>query len=286
MTNQLYLSCAIVSCFDGEPAPEPTPTAPTGPAAMTVPAGLGFTPEQQKFINDTVAAEKRKEQAKSQATLEKTEQTYKEMLANNQNLSTKDRTTLEEALTNVQGQLRTKENQLILEKKELEEKLTGKIKEHETRANQWESRFRDNEVLRSLQDAAISADAFRAEQIVSLLKPMTKLVEEVDSKTGKATGRYVSTVEFPDKDATTGEPILTSRTPEDAVKRMKELPEIYGNLFKSNVVSGIGSSSGVGITNSNGKIDLKNLSPAQYREIREKNPEALGLKKSHTGRRN
>jgi hypothetical protein len=62
---------------------------------------------------------------------------------------------------------------------------------------------------------------------------------------------------------------------------MKELPNLYGNLFKSGVVSGIGSSSATGglAPGGGGKVDLKNLTPQQYMKIRSENPELLGLRK-------
>jgi hypothetical protein len=133
-------------------------------------------------------------------------------------------------------------------------------------------------VARSLQDAAVMADAFQPSQVVTLLKHMTRLVEEVDDKTGKSTGRFQIVVDFPDVDAD-GNPTIAVHTPAGAVKRMKDLPETYGNLFKSGVVSGIGANSSTGVMpGSNGKIDLRKLTPAQYRELREKNPAALGLK--------
>ena len=45
---------------------------------------------------------------------------------------------------------------------------------------------------------------------------------------------------------------------------MKELPQVYGNLFKSGVVSGIGSSSATGglASGSGGKVDLRKLTQA------------------------
>jgi len=73
--------------------------------------------------------------------------------------------------------------------------------------------------------------------------------------------------------------VVMNRTAEAAVARMKEVPDQYGNLFKSGVVSGIGSSSATGglMPGQGGKIDVRKLTPTQYREIREKNPELLGL---------
>jgi hypothetical protein len=63
-------------------------------------------------------------------------------------------------------------------------------------------------------------------------------------------------------------------SPAAAVKRMKELAEVHGNLFKSNVVSGVGGSSG---TANPGKIDMRKLTPQQYAKLRRENPSALGF---------
>ena len=108
---------------------------------------------------------------------------------------------------------------------------------------------------------------------------MTRLVEDIDPKTGKSSGRFNSVVDFPDVDAE-GLPTISVMSPKDAVKRMKALPDIYGNLFKSGVVSGIGSNSATGSLPGNGKVDLKKAASdaASYRELREKNPAALGLR--------
>jgi len=122
-----------------------------------------------------------------------------------------------------------------------------------------------------LQDAAVAHESFSPSQIVTLLKPQTKMVEKTGEK-GKGLGEYEPMVDFADIDLETGAPLMTRRTPEEAVKRMKELPHLYGNLFKSNSATG-GLAPGA-----NGQIDVRKLSPTQYREIREKNPELLGLK--------
>jgi hypothetical protein len=108
---------------------------------------------------------------------------------------------------------------------------------------------------------------------------MTRLSEITDEKTGKGTGKFKVVVDFPDTDPNTGEPTVTLHSPESAVKRMKDLPQMYGNLFKSGVVSGIGSSSATGgPTGGNGKLDFRKLTQQQYMEIRAKNPELLGLR--------
>jgi hypothetical protein len=62
---------------------------------------------------------------------------------------------------------------------------------------------------------------------------------------------------------------------------MKELRQLYGNLFKSNVVSGVGSGSADSVPNRNQPLDVSSLTPEQYRKIRTENPELLGLKKKY-----
>jgi hypothetical protein len=275
MLENLYRSLALVSCFDDAADHAAADKAAADAAASAAAAAAEGTPKvfTQEEVNKMMAADKRKHQD----VLVKTEQSYKELLASNKSLTEKERATLEENLATVQGQLRTKEETAKMEKKQLEEQLTGKIKEHETRAHEWENRYKTETVTRSLQDAAVSADAFQSSQIVALLTPMTRLVEMIDEKTNKSTGKFRPVVDFPDVDAD-GNPTITVRTPDEAVKRMKDLPETYGNLFKSNVVSGIGANSATGVTpGANGKVNLRNLTPEQYRELRAKNPAALGL---------
>jgi hypothetical protein len=286
MFENLYLSLPVVSCFDDAADAAAKAAADAAAAAAATAAGAGGANDPPKtFTQDEVNRILAEDKRKHQAALLKTESTYKELLANNNTLTAKERQTLEENLVTVQGQLRTKEEQAKMEKKQLEETLNSKIAEEQAKAKNWETRYKEETVTRALSDAAASGEAFQPNQIVTLLKGMTKLVEEVDEQSGKATGRYKTVVEFPDVDAE-GNPTTSVRTPSEAVKRMKELPEIYGNLFKSNVVSGIGSNSTTGVTpGHNGKINLRNLTPQQYRELREKNPEALGLKARPKGSR-
>lgn len=259
-----YLSPAVVTCFDDLIDPPVEPAAGDPPPA----APKTFTQEE---VNKFVAEEKRKQQA----ALLKTEQTYKELLSTNQNLSAKERSTLEESLATVQGQLRTKDQQAALEKKQLEEQYTNKLTETEKQAKHWESMYRDSTVKRALLDAAVTNDAYRADQIVVLLQGATKLVEDTDAN-GRANGNFKVMVDFEDVDPTTNDKVMTTRTPEEAVKRMKELPEVYGNLFRSNVVSGIGAnSSAAGYpAGANGKPDLRKLAqnPELFRKVMKENP--------------
>jgi hypothetical protein len=275
-----YKSCALVACYEGEDeaAKAAEAAAAAAVAADDVKAPEGFTPDQQKKFNDAVATERRKQEAKYRKELEKTEGTYKELLANSKSLTEKERQTLQDNLETSQGQLRSKEQQAAQEKKELEVSYQGKLTAAEKRAQEAETRGRDSTVLRGLQDAAVEHEAYSSSQVVTILKSMTRLVEKVDAN-GKGTGQFDVMVDFPDKDATTGQSVMTSKTPTEAVKRMTEIPE-FQNLFRKNVVSGVGGNSAIGglTPGSNGRIDVRNLTHDQYLKVRAENPELLGLR--------
>ena len=279
MFNALYLSRPWSSCFEGEDAGDgagaSAGAADAGAGSGGAGAGAGdqktFT---QEDLNRILAEDRRKHQTQLKQQEEKLQEVLK-----SQTLTEQDRKVLQENLVAVQGQLRSAEAAAAKEKQELEQQFQAKLVESEKKTQIWEGLYRESTVQRSLQDAAVKNDAFSPSQIVTLLKPMTKLVESVDPITKRPNGSYEVRVEMLDVNPKTGDHEVMVRTAEEAVKRMKELPDLYGNLFKSGVVSGIGSSSATGglMPGQSGKIDVRKLTPAQYREIRAKNPELLGL---------
>ena len=278
--TELYKCCALVGCYEGE-TPEEGDAPPPNPAEKLdeVKPPEGFSPEQQKKFNDAIATERRKQEAKYRKELEKTEATYKELLANNNSLTEKERKTLQDNLDTIQGQLRSREQQAAQEKKELETSYQGKLAAAEQRAIAAEQRWRDSTIMRALQDAAVEHEAYSTRQVVMLLKDWTRLVEKVDAN-GKGTGQFDVMVDFPDKDATTGQEIKTTKTPSEAVKRMTDVTE-YQNLFRRNVVSGVGGNSAIGglTPGSNGRIDVRSLTHEQFLKVRAEHPELLGLRR-------
>jgi len=278
--TELYKCCALVGCYEGE-NPEEGDTPPPNPVEKLdeVKPPEGFSPEQQKKFNDAIASERRKQEAKYRKELEKTEATYKELLANNNSLTEKERKTLQDNLDTIQGQLRSREQQAAQEKKELETSYQGKLAAAEQRAIAAEQRWRDSTIMRALQDAAVEHEAYSTRQVVMLLKDWTRLVEKVDAN-GKGTGQFDVMVDFPDKDATTGQEIKTTKTPSEAVKRMTDVTE-YQNLFRRNVVSGVGGNSAIGglTPGSNGRIDVRSLTHEQFLKVRAEHPELLGLRR-------
>jgi len=284
MFDSLYLSRPWSSCFEGEVAGDGAGAAAGAGAGAGAAAGTGAgagaaaAAGESRFTQDDLNRFLAEDRRKHQAQLQKMESQLNE-LAKSKSLTEQERQTLKENLDAIAGQLRTKEQQLTLEKRELEEKYQVKVQEAEKKAQVWEALFRDSTIDRSLQDAAVKHDAFNAAQVVTQLRPWTRMIEVMDEKTGKPTGKYKPVVDMPDVDATTGEQVIMTRSPDEAVKRMKEMPEQWGNLFRSNVLSGIGSSSATGglMPGYGGKIDVRKLTQAQYLEVRAKNPELLGL---------
>jgi len=291
--RNLYLSRAVLASFEGESgtgagdagagagsgvgAGATGAGAAAGAAGVSAGAGAGVSDARftQEDVNRMLADDRRKHQAQVQ----RVEKMLEEVSAS-KNLTIQEREQFAQQLEDLRKETRTKEQQLSHEKKQLEEQLTGRITNAEKTAKEWEQRYREGTVERSLQDAAVGGEAFNVNTVMSVLRPMTRLIEITDEKTGKGTGTFKVVVDFPDTDPNTGEPTVTLHSPDSAVKRMKDLPQMYGNLFKSGVVSGIGSSSATGglASGSGGKIDPRKLTQEQYMELRAKNPAALGLR--------
>jgi hypothetical protein len=208
-----------------------------------------------------MAEERRKEQTR----FNQLETSYQDLLQN-QNLTTDERDTLQTRYDDLQASGRTTAQQVEFERKAAEEKYEVELKEAVARADHWESKSKEDTVSRALTDAAAGADVFNPSHIVALLRPNTEL-KDVE-------GVLTPMVNFPDIDEKTGESVPTLRTPLDAVKRMRELPAIHGCLFKSNVVSGVGSGQGASIKHDN--TDYANMTPEEYRKNRDAIKQSVG----------
>ena len=273
--HELYYATPTLTCYDNSeppapPAGAPVPTPPQPPAS---PAERRFT---QEDVNRLLADDRRKHQTK----IDTIQRTLAETL-DSKNLTARERETLSEQLEQLEAEKRTVTEQAAHERKQLETQYQKQLSDEKKEREAWKNRYCEETTARALTDAAAGNDAFRPEQIVTVLKPYSRLTEIVDEK-GKGTGKFKVLVDFPDQDENS-QPTTVMHTAESAVRRMKDLPQIFGNLFRSGVVSGIGSGSGPG-TPAGGKIDPRRLSQQQYMEIRAKNPELLGLRPNKKGR--
>jgi hypothetical protein len=231
----------------------------------------------QAAVNKFLANERKSLETKYKAQLQKSEKTYQDLLANNR-LTKEERDRLESSLSDVQKEMRTKEEQAAYEKKQLENKFGEQLSEAQKEAEFWQNRYRTNEIKRTLQDAAIGADAYNAQQVVTLLRENAKLIDVTDEATGKLTGEHRVVIEYAEQNDS-GETVLKVASPNDYLKGLKDKPE-YMNLFKSAMQSGLGVTNFGG--GPKGEVDLSKLTGAArteaFRKLRAERPEALGMR--------
>jgi hypothetical protein len=267
--NPLYESASVLASFEGDsnqggqPAGQPNPD-PTPPAAD----GKRFT---QDDLNSLLATDRRKHQQKIdnlQAALEQA--------ATSKNLTLQERETLEQQIDTLKKEPMTAQERAQHEKKQLETQWQKRVTDAEGREKDWRQRFEEQTIRSVIEDASHKAGCFSPSQVVSLLGPNAKVIVAEDGKTCK--------VEVAVEDAD-GNKVVTN--PRDALKTLQANPAKWGNLFKTGVVSGIGSGSGQGDPmKPGGKIDVTKLTMQQYLDVREKNPELLGLRRpKNNGRR-
>jgi hypothetical protein len=221
----------------------------------------------QDELNGMMSANRKK------LTLRNTELvTQLQTLGEQSKMSTQAREELEERIEELQTQFMSKEE---LAKREADKSATAHATEIEKltgEATAWQSRFASSTTQRSLLDAAVEGEAVQPSQIVLMLGQTTQLVEETDS-VGHGTGQYRTIVKFNDHDSE-GNPITLDLVPSEAIKRMKELPALYGNLFKGNNNGGVGESNNAdGGAMTQPKLMELLKDPVAYRKWRKENPD-------------
>lgn len=232
------------------------------------------TDQVNKIVQERLAKE-RKRQSEENTKLQKK---LEEVLAN-QSLTEEERSDLQQTIEDMRKQNRTKEEEAKHQRRQLQEEYEKRLKESVEKAAYWENEYRSQTINRSLMDAAVKHDAFLPTQVVTILKEYTKLVQPRDENGKPIEGAGLEPlVDLPDVDAEDGKAIITQRSPEDAVSRLKELQP---NLFKANVVSGVGGNSSTGgvAPGQDGSVDLSKLSTAQFMELYKKDPSLVGVKK-------
>ena len=213
----------------------------------------------QEDVNRLLAEDRRK----NTKQLEEIKSQYEDILTN-KHVPAEKAEELKGTLAALKQQLASKENQLKSELQRKEEEFQAELASKESEAKQWEQRYTEVTINHALQAAAVEHEAFNPNQLIGLLKPNTRMVDdspvvEIDDLT-------------PD-----GKPTKSTLGPMDAVKRMSELNDLYGNLFRSNIAAGLGGNSSAG-TPGRGKLTAKQLadmSQDEYEKLRRENPQLL-----------
>jgi hypothetical protein len=259
-----YTSRARIACFDGDASQLPS-QLPGLPAAPAEPKMIS-----QEEVNRILADDRRKHSAKVQAA----ERALSDALES-RNLTVRERDEMTQRLEELQASQRTRAEQEAHEKKQAAEKHAKELATTQKQAAEWKTKYESAMIDGAIVSAGNSAEVFSTAQFAALMRGRAKMqtVEDGDGK------REEVFLDFDDVDAESGRTYTASRPVAVAIRRMKELPNLYGNLFKSGVVSGAGGQSGAGGIGPGGKIDVRNLTPQQYAKIRAENPEWLGLRR-------
>lgn len=210
----------------------------------------------QKEVNRIVAEDRRKHQEKIKSTVKELEN-----LKASKNLTEKEKSDLQKRIEDLQGEVLTKEQLAAKEKERLKSSFAKQLEEANAERDLWKNRFTHSTINQQLTSAAVKNEAYDEDQIIALLKPTTSLVEEM-GEDQNPTGNLVPKVKFEDLDEQ-GKKVTLNLTPEEAVKRMKDMSK-FANLFKSTAAGGVGG----GQSGARGTRTGPIKDPAEYRKHR------------------
>jgi hypothetical protein len=202
-------------------SPTPTPTTPTPTPTFT-----------QDDVNKFVAEERRRQKKANEATIKQLED-----LKKTAQLTAEEKERLETRIEDLKNESLTKEQIAKKEAKKEAERIEREKEQLHKEALKWKSKYEESTIDRELLDAA-GTDAYNPTQFLDILRPKTRLVEELDED-NQPTGRWIAKVRLSGKDKD-GKAITFDLTPPEAVKQMKEMSDDYGNLFRSGANSGTG----------------------------------------------
>ena len=147
---------------------------------------------------------------------------------------------LTEQIEALRAQLVSKEQSLQAEVETWKKKHSEDTQKLTEAAQQYERRWRDQMIATDILTHAEKADAFSAQQVFDLLARSAEVKPRLDEQ-GNDTGMYHTVVTIRDIDPKTKTERLTTLPVDQAIKRMKDIPEQYGNLFRPSDKPGTGA---------------------------------------------
>lgn len=214
----------------------------------------------QKHVNKLLAEERRKNEEKTKTAI-----TQLETLKKEKGLTDAAKAQLETQIEDYKNSLLTKDEQAKKEREKLDKDFKSSLEKESTEKEFWRTEFAGESTKNQILQAARVHEAVRDEQLIDFIVPKTRLAEVLDSE-GKPTGKFQPKVKFATKNDK-GEAIELDLTVEETVKRMKDEPERFGNLFKSTLQGGLGTGGSAGSGNLNSGKPPSD--PAQYRVWRQ-----------------
>lgn len=189
----------------------------------------------QEDLNKILAKEKRSFEEKNQKLINDLK-----AIQESATMTAQEKEALEARIEDLQKATMTKEELAQREQAKAKKQYEDNLKALEGEATSWKSRYTKETIARSILDEAVRNEAYAPEQLVELLGTRSKLVPVI-GEDGKPTNDFVTKISFDDVDKDQ-KPVTLELTVSETLKRMKEIPNRFGNLFKSNVNSGVGGS--------------------------------------------
>ena len=229
--------------------------------------GLQNSDQVNKIVEDRLARDREKRSDDTKKLITELEGFRKQV-----GTSTEQSEALKAQIKRLQDETQTKEQGLARDLTDATTRHEAEVKTLAGERDKWKDGFTEQMMETAIRSAATTHNATpQAHQhLVAILGSMNARVIPVLDEGGKETGTYQPVVTFEDTDAE-GKAFTTENMMVlDAVKRMKELKDLYGNLFKDTLSGGLGGNSGSGVgggapaTNAS----IAKLSPAEHRKLR------------------
>jgi chromosome segregation ATPase len=210
--------------YEGEETQTPPPAPPAPPP------GKAFT---QDDVNKFLAEDRRKHQEKMSKLGEELEK-----LKSSKNLTEEEKAGLTQRIEDLNSSLLSKEEEMKKTLDRTEKDYKKKVETEQGRADRNWNLYSEEVINSRILKSAADLKAVSSDQILDMLKPRTRLVEAVDDS-GKPTGKYLAKIKTQGQDEK-GNAVELDLEVNDFIKRMKEQPEKYGNLFLSEMQPGLG----------------------------------------------
>lgn len=186
------------------------------------------------------------------------------------NVTAEQKEQLQQQIDDLKQTYMTEKDQKEQEIGKLQKKYDSDIAAKDKESATWKGRFETKSFSVDVRDAAHEFEAFDASQIEAILVPFKAFEEGLDDNQ-RPNGDFNAIIkDFPALDKE-GKSVKLKLSVRDAVKKMTEMPDKYGNLFKAKGQSGTGTSTSQtgGSGSGNGKLgDIENMSPQEYAKNR------------------
>ncbi len=213
-------------------------------AAAKAAKGKLYTEDE---FNRHTAAQRRAHEAEAKKTAAELSR-----LSEDKRLTQEERDGYAKRLEEVEAQYKTQQQLADERVKKAEEKYKKDNETYKKDAEGFKKKYIEMKIDNELTTEAALADEAVPGQLKVFVQKNTVLQDEI-GEDGKATGNEVVRIILDDVDGDK-KPVKLTLPVKAAFKRMKEKPELFGNLFKGSGTGGVGSTSGKGGGGSGGTM--------------------------------